>query len=605
MTIKKDGPEQGRAGEGQNQNQGAGAQGAANAAKKPTATIELKATEIKTEVKAEAARMAEAVKSGATSAADAAKAEAGKVADAAKSAASAAAGKVEAAKDAAKDVAKDIGKDLGRDGGKPSAAPVAPAARGSGIGGFFSHLAAGVVGGFLALLGADTVGQKILPELGLPAPNAAASEANAALQKRIAALEAAPKAAAGAVDSALSAKLAALEQRLAGLDGVKDMQAKLAADTNALADKVGRAVSGDETAARVGKLEDKLASLVAAAGSEPGKSVPQLAALTGKFADLEQTVGNQLAAVRKGIGEQIEARVNQVAEAAELAKSGTARLDKDVAQLKSEAVRLKADDERMTQGLRGLQEETASIKSAVDGLRGDLDARLKSTAKPADVSAAVGPVASKLQALESSVASVVKSEDTRKANAERILLSLELGNLKRTIERGSGFAKELAEVNKAAGGRVDLSALDRFKDQGVTPLPELVNQFRAVATAVLDADAEPAGGGVVDRLLAGAKSVVRVRKTTAGADEQGTEAVLARMDAALKEARLGDVLAEAAKLPAKAAAPARDWLTKVEAKNTVDRAIGAVETSLKASLAAAPEAAADGTAKPAAATEKK
>ncbi len=596
--------------------------------KRPYATIDVKAVEIKTEPVKPGAAQADAGK------VDAGKAGAGK-ADAAASAASTAAPMVKidlgkagetAKQDAAKEAGKDAGKwtasgkvEPGKDA-KPAdpkgtdprltegksvdtkgtdkaaaaaaaASAAAPAPRRSGIGGFFSHLAAGVVGGFLALLGADTITQKVFPELGLPVPPNAASEATAALQKRVDELAAAAKAApAGSPD--MAAKLAAAEQRLGALDAaLKDQQAKAAAEVKAVTDKLA-AGGNTDASARVAKLEERLAALVAAAGTQPGNGVPQLAAVTGKMADLEQTVGNQLAAVRKGIAEQIEARVNAVAEAAELAKSGTQRLDKDVSGLKNDTVRLKADSDRLGQSLRTAQEEAATLKSAVDGLRGDLDARIKSTAKPADVSAAVGPVASKLTALENSVASVVKNEDNRRANAERILLSLELGNLKRAVDRGSAFGTELAEVKKSAAGRIDLSALDRFKDKGVAPIAELSREFRAVANAVLDADAEPAGGGVLDRLVAGAKSVVRVRKVSAGADEAGTEAVLARMETALKDARLADVLAEAAKLAPKAATPAHDWLVKVEARNTVDKAIAAVETTLKAALAQVPEGAA-------------
>lgn len=614
MTIKKDGPEQGRAGE---------AQGGAGAPKKPTATIELKATEIKTEVakaaeaaKADAGKAADAVKTEAGKVAEAVKADVGKVAEKAGEAAKSAATKVDAAwtdkREAGKPTSGKTDSGSKTDTGKATSAmsdegaerPAAPAQRRSGIGGFFTHLAAGVVGGFLALMGADTIGQKLLPELGLPAPNAAANEATAALQKRLDALEAAPKTAVSDAGGQLAAKLAAAEQRLAEITGLKQEQAKLAAETKALAEKLGSGGGNDQTP-RIVKLEERLASLVAAAGAEPGKSVPQLAAVTGKIADVEQTVGNQLAAIRKTIGEQIEARVNSVAEAAELAKSGTARLDKDVAAVKTDTVRIKADTERLGQGMRTMQEEAATLKSAVDGLRGDLDSRIKTTAKPADVSAAVGPVATKLQQLESSVAGVVRNEDNRRANAERILLSLELGNLKRTIDRGGPFAAELADVRKAAGSKIDFAALEQFKDRGVAPLADLVRDFRGVATAVLDADAEPAGGGIVDRLIAGAKSVVRVRKVSAGAQEQGTEPSLARMETALREGRLADVLAEAAKLPAKAAVPAHDWLVKVEARNTVDRAISTVETTLKAALAAGPEAAANGTATKPAATEKK
>ena len=587
-------------------------------AKRPYATIDVKAVEIKVDPPKSEAGKSDAGKSDpgkpAAAAVSGAKVEAGKWTMSGKpdtvkvdtgrmDAAKADSGKVDAGKTPPGDAkaaatgkgsADKIGSDTS--GAAKTVAETTGAAnvrvepRRSGIGGFFTHLAAGVVGGFLALLGADTVGQKILPELGLPAPNAAMTETTAALQKRLAALEASAKSGTGDATGELAKKLAAAEQRLTAIDALKDGQGKLAADTKALADKLA-AGAGPDATARVAKLEERLASLVAAAGSQPGNSVPQLAAVTGKIADLEQTVGNQLSAVRKGIAEQIEARVNAVAEAAELAKSGTARLDKDMSALKNDTVRLKADSDRLGQTLRTAQDETASLRSAVDGLRGDLDSRIKTTAKPADVSAAVGPVASKLSALENSVASVVKNEDTRRANAERILLSLELGNLKRSIERGGAFGPELAEVKKAAAGKIDLGSLDRFKDKGVSTIADLSRDFRAVANAVLDADAEPASGGVFDRLVAGAKSVVRVRKISAGADENGSEAVLARMEAAVKDGRLADVLAESAKLPAKAAVPAHDWLVKVEARNTVDKAIASVESSLKAALAAAPEAA--------------
>lgn len=601
MSSKNDGPDKdaGRAGDG-----GAGG-------KRPHATIDVKAIEIKSEpvksdaaAKAEGAKPADAAKTadagkpaGTTSATWTTKMDAGKPSDPKAVDAKAADAKADASKAAA------------------SATTAASAPRKSGIGGFFTHLAAGVVGGFLALLGADTIGQKVLPELGLPAPNAAVTEATAAMQKRLAALEAAGKTGTVDASSELAKKLAAAEQRLAALDAsLKQDQSKLAADTKALADKIASG-SGQDATARVTKLEERLASLVAAAGAEPGKSVPQLAAVTGKIADLEQTVSNQLSAVRKGVAEQIEARVNSVAEAAEVAKSGTARLDKDMSALKTETVRLKADSDRLGQTLRTMQEESAALRSSVDGLRGDLDSRIKSTAKPADVSAAVNPVASKLTALENSVASVVKNEDNRRANAERILLSLELGNMKRAIDRGAPFAAELADVKRASAGKIDLSALDRFKDKGVAPQAELMREFRSVANAVLDADAEPSSGGVFDRLMAGAKSVVRVRKISAGADDTSAEATLARMESALKEGRLGEVLAQSAKLPAKAAVPAHDWLVKVEARNTVDRAIASVETSLKAALAgpdaapapapAAPAPAQSAPAQPAPAPEKK
>ena len=51
------------------------------------------------------------------------------------------------------------------------------------------------------------------------------------------------------------------------------------------------------------------------------------------------------------------------------------------------------------------------------------------------------------------------------------------------------------------------------------------------------------------------------------------------------------MLAQAKALPQRARVPIEDWLIKVTARDTVDQAIAAAESRLKASLAGAPEAA--------------
>ena len=81
-----------------------------------------------------------------------------------------------------------------------------------------------------------------------------------------------------------------------------------------------------------------------------------------------------------------------------------------------------------------------------------------------------------------------------------------------------------------------------------------------------------------------------MRQTDQGADAQGAEAAVARMETSLKGGRLTEVVAEAGKLSKEAKAPALSWLDKVEARLAVDRAIGAIEQELKSSLGAASQA---------------
>jgi hypothetical protein len=459
--------------------------------------------------------------------------------------------------------------------------------------GVFAPMAAGVVGGFLALLGAVALG----PQLGLNGDLWVkhASE----LQRRLAAIEqaAADRAAAAAN---LGAKLAAAESRLARLadlskpvNELTEAHAKLAGDLQALEQKLGRPEAASELGARLAKLEETLAALSAAAANDPQSGrIPQLAAITGKLSDLESTLNNQLAAQRNGIAQEIDARVAQIAAASEAARSGTQRIDRELAGVKEDAARLwqrteafKAAGDRFEQALQIAREEMAGLSSALEALKGGVAAQLKNVARAQDVSTAIAAIDSKVTALDENLQSVVKSEEDRRTHAERIVLALELGSLRRALDRGGAYAAELAEVEKIAGGKIDLAPLERYKNEGVPTAAELAREFRTVAHAVIDAEVQQADASVVDRLLLGASSIVRVRRTEHDADDKSAEAVLGRMEKALKEARLSDALAEAQQLSPKAQAAAKAWLGKLEARATVDRAIAQIEDQLKASLA--------------------
>lgn len=167
-----------------------------------------------------------------------------------------------------------------------------------------------------------------------------------------------------------------------------------------------------------------------------------------------------------------------------------------------------------------------------------------------------------------------------------MLLTLEIANLKRAMDRGDRYAPELDGVRKVAGSTLNLAPLQRYALEGVPTVPALTREFRRVANAAVDAEAEPADASIWERMLAGARSIVRVRKTGHLSDDMSAEAVVGRMEAALKEGRLGEVVAQGAKLPAKAAPAAEDWLKKVQARHAVDQAIGEIEGALKATLAA-------------------
>lgn len=235
--------------------------------------------------------------------------------------------------------------------------------------------------------------------------------------------------------------------------------------------------------------------------------------------------------------------------------------------------------------LASIRTEAGRLGQRLDTLKGEIDERLRGAAKSTDIA----PLQAKLAAIDKDLQVISRSEADRSTNTTRVLLSLELASLKRVMDRGEPFVVELAAVKSASGDKPDLklnlTPLERHMRDGVPPAADLAKSFRKVSNAMLDAEAEPADASIVDRLLSGARSIVRVRKAGPSADDTSLDATIARMDSALKEARLAEVLEQGKKLPPKASLIAEDWLKQVEARQAVDQAMADIEGQLKSSLA--------------------
>ena len=394
-----------------------------------------------------------------------------------------------------------------------------------------THVGAGVAGGIVTLGAAALFG--LLSSDGQQvAPDAS---------KRIAALEDQLRQRPAAND--VNAKLTQAENRLKSLEdqtrtvaALNDAQSKLAANVKALE---GRG-SSPEVTNRLAKIETTVAAL--SGNDRSGQS----AALADKLTTLEKQVGDAL----------------------EASKATSERIERVLADAKTQA---------------------GDLGKRLDALRADVDERLKGSAKGTDVSA----LSAKLGAFERDLQGFLKGESERTSNAQRVVLTLEVGNLKRAMDRGEPFTEQLKAVRKLAGNSINLSPLERYASDGVPTLPTLAKEFRQVADAATDAEAEPSEGSVLDRLMSGARSIVRVRKAGYDPSDTSTEAVLGRMETALKDGRLDEVMVQGGKLPPKAALVAEDWLKKVEARRTVDRAVADIETAMKTSLTAGPAPAAE------------
>ena len=237
----------------------------------------------------------------------------------------------------------------------------------------------------------------------------------------------------------------------------------------------------------------------------------------------------------------------------------------------------------MQQKIGTVTSDYQALATQFKALQSGLNDRDKSLAKTDVVKAEIAALSAKLAGVTSSLDVINSREAEQRKNANNVLLSLELANLKRAIDTGRPYSTELAQVQNLAGDDIDLAGLSQYKNETILSTKALTNSFRKVARTVLSVEPGKQGGTIMDSILSSAKSVIRVRKV---GDVQGTttDAMLARMEAKLKAKDLGGVLTEAKSLPEPGRKVASDWLKQIEARHTIDRSLEQLEGRFKSSL---------------------
>ncbi len=466
-----------------------------------------------------------------------------------------------------------------------------PPPRPSAAGRMASHLLAGLAGGVIALAGGDWITRAT----GIRTAATTLESATADLNSRLAAIE--KSAGDTSLDAVIADRLASAEAKLNGLaqlsadiTAIKEAQAAAQIETKSLAEKQAALEKDTKTSDRLTKLEADMTTLVRAAGSEgnSGEPIPQLAAINGKLNDLESALKTEISTLRNTLPQNLETRLGSVGEESATAKSAAERIDREVSAVKSEAARiaqsiegLKSEDERLALALTAAKEEAGKATSAASEVREGLDSQAKTFAKSTEVKIALTPVSERIAKIEENLDGVIKTEDERRTNAERVVISLELANLKRAIDRGGSFAAELDAVRSASPKDLDFTTLEKYKSGGAPSLATLQRESKPAINAMLDAALPKNTGSVLDKLIAGAKTVVRIRKVGSDPKDTSPEAIVDHIEVALQDGRLDDIATAAKDLPPASANAAKDWLARIDARASVDTAISAVEAKLK------------------------
>lgn len=457
---------------------------------------------------------------------------------------------------------------------------------GGGLGQSMGYLAASVAGGFVALFGA-AYGLN-WADTGGPFTHADRMQ----FERRMDTME---KSFAKVKEvSASDALVKQLDGLRAEVETAKSRLVELAKEVAELAAQPRSASSAGASGSAIEVYEQRIASLeslvrgiqAGAAGSDSINLSVLEAKLDGKIAALKDELAvsssaGSGAAAQGGNGsslvnETLLEETGKMRVAVDKIREQASRSEYDVGTLKSRTDLIDSD-------VKSLRAEASKLNSVLSNLRQEIDGVRKEAGKVEAVAAEVSPLAGRLSKLEDDLSGVLSRETNAQADARKTALAVALSNLKRVVERGEAYDKELEVVAKLSPAGLSFDKLQNYSTVGVEPPTKLERSFSAAARSAIDADAAPKDASLVSSFLANARSVVRVRRT-GDVPGDSTEAVIARMEMRVKEGNLSAALKEGQGLKGLAREAADPWLSRVSARLAVNEAMKQVETELIAAL---------------------
>ncbi len=251
----------------------------------------------------------------------------------------------------------------------------------------------------------------------------------------------------------------------------------------------------------------------------------------------------------------------------------TAELDALKAEVANLAARPAAEgtDPALAERVSALEESVASAASAPTADAAAVEA-LKTQLAGAEqaIQSLRAEIASNKQALEQSTTRLDEAE--RKLEEPRsdveMARAIALSGLKTAIDRGGPFLSELDALKSVSPEDPAVAALTPLASNGVPSRSDLVRDFNQVADDILSAINQPeAGEGWTDRLLASARSLVKVRPV-GNVEGETPEAIVARVENKLQNGDLKGAALEWETLPEAGKQASSDFATKL--KNRIE-----------------------------------
>jgi hypothetical protein len=294
---------------------------------------------------------------------------------------------------------------------------------------------------------------------------------------------------------------------------------------------------------------------------------PDLSALTGRVTHLEESLDSLAKTADEG---------GSVADAAALdAKVG------DMEQRLQANLATALDTQKTETGaeIQALQGELASLKAKLGAL-----AEAKLGDQP-ELGPEVTALDQRIAKLEKAMPGLTSTVNRSAATAKSGALALAFANLNEAVSAGRSYAAELAAMRPLLPETASLGDLAVNAAAGIPTLPELTQDFNALAEKAAPPPA--ASGSFVDSVIASAKSAISIRRIDATATGNEPEAVMARAEAHLKQGDLAAAVTEVESLPPAERSTFADWLDKAHARLAADETLAKLQGTVLVSLGGA------------------
>ncbi len=322
--------------------------------------------------------------------------------------------------------------------------------------------------------------------------------------------------------------------------------------------------AGAGLAEQISKLEAKLAVLEGQETEIP----PEVSSLTERVAQLETSLKAMAEAAKDGGSVGDAAAISQQIGAAEQRLDG--KLDTALAEAKA----------ANAASLEAMRKEVAGLDAK---LRALANAEL-SSGEAARLVPEIAVIDERLSKLEAGLPALLNAVDDEAEDTKAATQAIAFANLRAAVSEGRPYASELATLAALSPGAGDLGRLLDYEDTGIPTLPELTRAFKETRAAAPSAQAPAADGSIIDRFVASAESLVKVKRVDATADGDGSDAVLARAEAELEKGNLAGSVAEVDKLQGAQRTAFATWLDQARARLDADATLQRLENILLVSL---------------------